>query len=193
MGCTDVCFFKLATAFTGHFQFQHFIVVHVNILYDRYLFWTNDSHCNTNSILMQICSYGMFYSLTGVSSAQITQVIGYLSEHSVLTCPHLVPEETLTEVAWLKANQPVANIQPGANVHTVAKLIVHPGGVQQQFVQDEGLRGRVRVTYNSLEITSANLDDGGLYVCSTSENGRPQEPSWRINLTIYGRSLQSSE
>ena len=129
-------------------------------------------------------SHGLFYSVTGVSSAQVTQVIGYLSEHSVLICPHQVPEDTLTEVKWVKDALKLKDIQ-------VAKLIVQPGGGQQQIVYDEGLKGRVRVTYNSLEITPANLGDGGLYLCSTSKNGRPQDIWWRINLTIYGRSSES--
>ena len=73
-----------------------------------------------------------------------------------------------------------------------AKLVAQEDSGFIQIVQLAELTNRVRVTYNSLEITSVNLSDGGQYSCITSDNGRPQDIWWKSNLIVYGMYFISS-
>ena len=118
-----------------------------------------------------------FSCFAGGSSTPPTQVIGYLSERTILSCPHKVPLEHLTAVQWEKGTTML-----------LATFISKPRhGQPKIIIIDATFTDRVLLTYNTLEITSVNLRDEGLYGCVPSEDDRPSPYVLESNLTIYGK------
>ena len=82
------------------------------------------------------------------------------------------------EVTWYKEFQtPVAKL---VSVSDELKLVI----------QDPKFRDRLQLTYNTLEFTSVNLSDAGVYICAASAYDKARPTPWLgSNLTIYGKYL----
>jgi len=84
------------------------------------------------------------------------------------------------EVIW--------NKQMNRGVTPVAKLVSVSDHAQLKlYIQNATFIDRVQLTYNTLEFTSVNLSDAGLYMCAASADGRTPDTWLRSNLTIYGK------